>query len=241
MFPEVGEISPECYYAYCNYEDSFRPDWVDRRCNTLIRALHHKNEQGVILLENLAHREDKPALVSLDKKKFLSKIQVMAVMKSLSVFHGSWWVWLQKEEVKKRSEVKDTIMNIDDVETAFMHQRHVSLSAAKMFFGPFMKGYIKLMETTDHAEATEALRECIQKKKMYERSDVMINPVNYSSKIKTVTHGDAWINNIMFTSSDPQVDQTLDYRIQSKIFFQAENLEATFLDYQQMILTHPAK
>ena len=51
-FPEVGSVSPGWYYGFSNYEDSFRPDWVDKHCAPF-RQLHHKDEQGLLLLENI--------------------------------------------------------------------------------------------------------------------------------------------------------------------------------------------
>ena len=53
IFPEVASISPGWYYAFSNYEDSFRPDWWDLHCGTLIRQMHHKDEQGILLLEDI--------------------------------------------------------------------------------------------------------------------------------------------------------------------------------------------
>ena len=54
IHPDIANISPDWYFAYCNYEDSFRPDWVDNNCNMIIRQLHHKDEVGIILMENVA-------------------------------------------------------------------------------------------------------------------------------------------------------------------------------------------
>ena len=42
--------------------------------------------------------EGRPKLVSLDKFKYMSKNQVESTLKSLAIFHGSWWVWLQRQE-----------------------------------------------------------------------------------------------------------------------------------------------
>merc|ERR1712209_135620 len=119
----------------------------------------------------------------------------------------------------------ETIMNVEDVETAFIIQRHVPFSSVKWSYGSMIKGYVKLMETTDHDDVTSALKKCVDTGRVYQHQHVVFNPVNTKSEIKTVTHGDAWINNLMFTSGNPQ----------------DENVGVTFLDYQQMILTHPAK
>ena len=130
-------------------------------------------------------------------------------MKSLAIFHGTWWVWLKRQEKISRDQQdgsKETIMKLEDVETAFMELRKLPLSMAKMFFGPIIKGYVRLMETTKHTEVTAKLKECISNGKVYAKADVLLNPSTIRSKIKTMTHGDAWINNMMFTSSDPQVN-----------------------------------
>ena len=52
--PNIANISPDWYFAYSNYEDSFRPDWVDNNCGQIVRQLHHKDEVGIILMENVA-------------------------------------------------------------------------------------------------------------------------------------------------------------------------------------------
>ena len=54
IFPEVGSVSPGCYYGFSNYEDSLRPDCWDKHCGAFIRQMHHKDEQGILLLENIA-------------------------------------------------------------------------------------------------------------------------------------------------------------------------------------------
>ena len=38
-FPEIAALSPDWYFAFSNYEDSFRPDWCDRSCGYFCRAL----------------------------------------------------------------------------------------------------------------------------------------------------------------------------------------------------------
>ena len=56
IFPEVGSISPGWYYGFSNYEDSFRPDWWDKHCGAFIRQMHHKDEQGILLLEDIGDK-----------------------------------------------------------------------------------------------------------------------------------------------------------------------------------------
>ena len=68
-----------------------------------------------------------------------------------------------------------------------------------------IKGYVKLMETTDYDDVTSALKTCVDTGRVYQHQHVVFNPVITKSEIKTVTHGDAWINNLMFTSDNPQV------------------------------------
>ena len=147
----------------------------------------------------------KPSLVSLDKTRFLSVQQVRGVLRSLAVFHGCWWVWLRRQEASTRNNSKETIMNVEDVETAFMIQRHVPFSSVKWSYGSMIKGYVKLMETTDHDDVTSALKTCVHTGRVYQHQHVVFDPVLTKSEIKTVTHGDAWINNLMFTSDNPQV------------------------------------
>ena len=50
-------------------------------------------------------------------------------------------------------------------------------------------------------------------------------PAMETSQLRTVVHGDFWLNNIMFSSEDPEDTE----------------LSATILDFQQLIIAHPAR
>ena len=80
-FPEIAPLSPAWYYAYSNYEDSFRPDCCDKSCGFFCRAFHHKNEVGIILMENACEENRQtgfPSMVSIDKRNVMSLNQVTA-------------------------------------------------------------------------------------------------------------------------------------------------------------------
>lgn len=51
------------------------------------------------------------------------------------------------------------------------------------------------------------------------------NPVVETSQLRTMNHGDFWLNNMMFSSEDPEEN----------------DLKVTLLDFQQLIIAHPAR
>ena len=95
-------------------------------------------------------------------------------------------------------------MNIEDIKSAFSDGRRMSPMFVKMFFKPMLKGYVKLMHRQEKTEIVKKLKVLI-KNKLWQESDIALNPGNIQSKLKTINHGDAWINNFMFSSEDPKV------------------------------------
>ena len=106
----------------------------------------------------------------------------------------------------KRSTTPEyqTIMNIEDIKSAFSDGRRMSQLVVKMGFKPMVKAYVKLMHRQEKTEIVEKLKVLI-KNKLWVESDIAFNPGNIKSKLKTINHGDAWINNFMFSSEDPKV------------------------------------
>ena len=227
-FPELAPLSPTWYFAYSNYEDSFRADYCDKSCGYFCRAFHHKNEVGIILMEN-ACEEDRhtgfPTMVSIDKTKVMSLNQVKAAMKALAVFHGAWWVWLRKKKREEFTDYVDNPMNIEDIEEAFMKLRKIPIWSTKSFFGEFARQFPKLLKNFGGDEKLVARLKFFVKNKLFVESKRMFEPEIETSVMKTMTHGDYWVNNMLFSSSDPE---------------DAE-LTVTMLDFQLMTLAHPAR
>ena len=95
-------------------------------------------------------------------------------------------------------------MNIEDIKSAFSDGRKMSQLVVKMGFKPMVKAYVKLMHRQEKTEIVQKLKVLI-KNKLWAESDIAFNPGNIKSKLKTINHGDAWINNFMFSSEDPKV------------------------------------
>ena len=87
-----------------------------------------------------------------------------------------------------------------------------------------LNGSVKLMEQQGKTEIQEKLK-LLLKDRIWKESGVCFDSGKISSKLMTVTHGDAWINNMMFNTDDPDSD----------------DLQCTLVDYQQMMYTHPSK
>ena len=75
------------------------------------------------------------------------------------------------------------------------------------------QGLISKVETAIKTSFKEQVRRCYT------------NPVLETSKLRTMIHGDFWLNNLMFSSEDPE----------------EVDLRVTLLDFQQLIIAHPAR
>ena len=227
-FPELVHLSPSLYFAYSNYEDSFRPDYCDKSCGTFCRTLHHKDEVGILLLENACEEsrpDDSPTMVAVDKTKVMSPHQVTAALRTLAMFHGAWWVWLRRQKSKEVTEYVDTVMNLEDVENMFMKMRKQSPWFFKASFIKYLKQYPKLLK---HHGADEGLIERLKstiKSKIFEDAKALMDPEKETSILRTMIHGDFWVNNILFSSDNTEDPKQV----------------ATILDYQVMALGHPAR
>ena len=144
-----------------------------------------------------------PPLMNLDKTKILSKNQVVAALKSLAIFHGSWWVWLTRQRKQGLKEFEH-IMNIRDVESAFMAMRALEVGSLKWVFNPTLKSYVKLLRNQGKQEMAAKFKEYFAHK-IWDTFQVLYSPADIKSDIKTMCHGDFWVNNMMFNSSDPEV------------------------------------
>ena len=227
-FPEISTISPTSYYAYSNYEDSFRPDCFDKNCGNFCRMIHHKNEAGLIVMEDAcqANRQGGlPSMVVIDKTKIMSLKQVTAAVKTLAIFHGTWWVWMRRKKNEDVPEFVDSPMNIEDVEYAFMKGKKMERWMMKSWFDKQFKQFIKLAKLSGASLEMMSKIKVALKDKIYEDMEVLIDTSKESSIIKTMTHGDFWVNNMLFSSADPEAD----------------DLMVTLLDFQLNILSHPGR
>ena len=60
-----------------------------------------------------------PPMVSIDKRNVMSLNQVTPALKILAIYHGTWWVWLRRKKREGFNEYVDSLMDVEDVETAF--------------------------------------------------------------------------------------------------------------------------
>ena len=95
-------------------------------------------------------------------------------------------------------------MNHEDVKSAFGELKKMSPLFIKLFFKPMLNGSVKLMKQQGKTEIQEKLK-LLLKDRIWKESGVCFDSGKISSKLMTVTHGDAWINNMMFNTDDPQV------------------------------------
>ena len=98
----------------------------------------------------------------LDKTKPLSKIQVSAALRTLAIFHGSWWVWLTRQRKAKTPEF-ETIMNLTDIETAFVKQRTVDMRAFVWIYKPIFKSYVKNLRNHRREDVASKWKDFLEK------------------------------------------------------------------------------
>ena len=95
-------------------------------------------------------------------------------------------------------------MNLRDVESAFMDMRAVSASSVKWVYVPTLRSYVKLLKNQGKHEMAAKFKEYFEHK-IWDTCQVLYSPADIKSEIKTMCHGDFWVNNMMFNSSDPKV------------------------------------
>ena len=140
-------------------------------------------------------------MFTLDKTKLLSKKQVTAALKTLAIFHGSWWVWLTRQRKAKPQEF-ETIMNITDIETAFVKQRYADTRVMKWVYKPVFKSYVQNLKNHGREEVALKWKDFLKNRATDPR---LFIPEQETSDIRTMLHGDFWVNNMMFNTKDPEV------------------------------------
>merc|ERR1712142_9999 len=95
----------------------------------------------------------------------------------------------------------------------------------KSFFGQFAKQFPKLLKNYGGDEKLVERLKYFIKNKLFVQAKRLIQPELERSVLRTMTHGDYWVNNMLFSSPD-QDDP---------------NLTVTILDFQLMSIAHPAR
>ena len=140
-------------------------------------------------------------MFTLDKTKPLGKTQVSAALRTLAIFHGSWWVWLTRQGKAKTPEF-ETIMNLTDIETAFVKQRTMDMRAFGWIYKPIFKSYVQNLRNYGREEVALKWKDFLKNRVADPRFFI---PEKETSDIRTMIHGDFWVNNMMFNTSDPEV------------------------------------
>ena len=166
-------------------------------------------------------------MIKLDKAKLLSKNQVVSSLRALATFHGTWWVWLRREEQKTKSvKFVETPMNLEDVENTFLKLTTYSESMLKSFFVKFHKYLLRLLKQSG-CEEDLITRAGVSIKTTFwdQMRRCYIKPLLESSMLRTMVHGDFWVNNLMFSSDRPD----------------DPDLTVTLLDFQMLTIAHPGR
>jgi len=116
-------------------------------------------------------------------------------------------------------------MNIEDIEEAFIKLRKIPIWTIKSFFIEFARQFPKLLKNNGGDEKLIERLKFFIKNKLFVESKRLMEPAIERSVMKTMTHGDFWVNNMLFSSADPEDTK----------------LTVTMLDYQLMTIAHPAR
>ena len=140
-------------------------------------------------------------MFTLDKTKLLSEKQVSAALRTLAIFHGSWWVWLRRQR-KAGIQEFETIMNLTDIESAFIKQRAVDMKIIGWVYKPIFKSFVQHLKNQGREDAALKWRDFFKNRVADPR---IFNAELEKSEIRTMMHGDFWVNNMMFNTKDPEV------------------------------------
>ena len=106
-----------------------------------------------------------------------------------------------------------------------MKKRKMDTWSFKSFFGKFLKECISLLKYDGGDQKLVSRLKRGIKSKIFDDAKVILEPELETSILKTMTHGDYWVNNMLFSSADPE----------------DTGLTVTMLDFQLMSLAHPAR
>merc|ERR1712126_49905 len=132
---------------------------------------------------------------------------------------------MKRRREEKVPEYVESPMNIEDIENAFMKMRKQSKWTFKQMCRQSMNGYVKLARNHGLKPETITRLKTAVKNKIFDDIETILAPELEDSKVKTMTHGDFWVNNMLFSSNDPN----------------DKDLKVTLIDFQLMALSHPGK
>lgn len=225
---------PLCYHAYSQYYASEPPTprFCELNCPWFCFVPCRASDEGVLILENIKHREGKTYRM-FNKHKPLDEPHVKMIMKALGHFHGKWIKYKFMSQAGQLKKVNDS----DPEPTswgAFEHRYSTQKRMPKLVYTQLKnvaKRTILLVlkkeaetEEADKAEVTELSERC---NRFFDQTAPRILSEYLSrdpTPIHTLCHGDFWSNNIMFSYKD---DQLIDED------------EPIIIDYQLVNFGHP--
>ncbi len=186
QFPAVFKIfSPECYHAYVEGMERVNGGLWQRLCCALCYVPCRGLEKGIIVMEDLTLAKPKPFYM-LDKTKVPGLEHTKLIMEAIGNYHGAWWQLLKKPEGSF-----DGFLSKADV-LKFYGSTH-----PKLFIKSFLLKQIKLIARL--LESRKADPKLIARLKKYNVTRAVNSMyTSRTSRIASVTHGDLWINNMMF-------------------------------------------
>ena len=213
LCPELVGISPTCYYGRSSYENIFRPkNALDNSGFVVRRMFLDKPEVGLILLGDL--RSGDEPMKMLDKKLVMTFKQSKVAFEAMAKLHGSWLKW---QHLVGPGRKPDSVEKEDLSGLTFSLQTMTLKSST----GSFTKSFAKLLHNQGKSELASKW-EKYAKKKMLKNLKSLFSTKQESkrSALVTLCHGDLWTNNMMFSKDETKV---------------------TFLDFQVLVLLHPAR
>jgi hypothetical protein len=221
----LDRILPVCYHAYSSYyaADDGRGSYCTRTCPWFCWLPCSKTDSGVIVLENVKTREG-TSFNMFDKRKPLPLDHVMLVFKELAHFHGKWMNWIAKAKagtLRKDGDI-EPISYKTFVET-YNTQKRIPIMLYKQLSQVAKKTTVKILKKKGGDKMDEYIEKCVR---FFDRSSIPRMKEYLNTKagpLHTLTHGDFWSNNILFSYDEDNAVK-----------------ELIIIDYQLVNYGHPA-
>ena len=219
-FAVIEDISPPCVFGYSVYQHSLRPSLSERMFGTLAGRLFRKADKGLLLLENVAVR-DESCYKTIDKNAILDVEHAKVALKTLANYHGVWWLYINghANDVEMKSASGHVIPREEFL--SYLIER----SKVNKILLKFLKDNSKVLDTIaknnlPEKEADEMIAKLHRYfgEQMTKDADTVLVA---KSKLDSMVHGDFWSNNMLFRQPDHD--------------------KVMFLDFQNLMGGHPSR
>ena len=204
QFPILKGIAPRCFYAYSNYEAKICQNsfWDKSLLFLPIKLIAEPVEKGIILLENASKKTsldpNKPLFHMRNKHQIVSAKQGQVAFETLAHFHGAWFQWLNTSEECMNGMNRHLVFSKINLAKTLASAPIMTMAKATC------RNIVKLLRMHGKDEEIIARYEDFVQNKLKEEIKKVFRHFK-ETQLKTMCHGDFWINNMLFTEDDEKV------------------------------------